>query len=426
MSETKRRNFLKSAPALAAGASFIGSSRVWGANDRIRVAIVGMGGRGGDLLRSAARTQGVEVAAICDPDENRMRKGQDELQSRSSQKARLVPDLRKLLEDREVDAVVITTCNHWHALATIWACQAGKHVYVEKPVSHNVFELQKMVEAARKYNRMVQAGTQRRSFGTFRKAIELIRGGTIGDLYMGRFLFTGARDSIGFQQPENPPDELLWDVWLGPAPKQPFHKNLVHYNWHWFWDFGNGELGNNGIHSMDIIAWGLDKGLPTRINSTGGRYGYKDQAETPNTQICTFEYQDGTQVVCEIRGLYTKNEMVMDFFGTKGHMRLDPNGRREILLGRNKAPEPDMGTLENIDHFRNFTDAIRAGKRELLNAEIEKAVPSMVPIHLANISYRLKRELRFDPARMRFVNDPEADRMLTRNYRQPYVVPEKV
>jgi len=426
-----RRNFLKYSSAIAAGTSLIGNSKAWaGANDRIRAAVIGMGGRGRDLMLHASGIEGVEVATICDPHERRMAKCADELQTKTEKRPKLEPDLRRIMEDKDIDAVTITSCNHWHALAAIWACQANKHAYVEKPVSHNIFEGRKMVEAARKYNRIVQGGTQRRSDGLFRKAVQLLHEGVIGEVYMARALIFGRRDSIGFKPIESPPSWLHWDLWLGPAPEQPYHGNLAHYNWHWFWDFGNGELGNNGSHALDVARWGLGKGLPSKIYSAGGRFGYLDQAETPNTQVNTFQYRDGTILTCEIRGLYTNPEAdgirwgVM-FYGSKGYMTLS-DGKYEIYMGRNENPEPDMGRFEDIDHYRNFIDAIRAGKGDMLQGEIEEIYLSCAICHLGNISYRLGRELHFDPQKEIFIGDDDANQLLTRGYRKPFVVPGRI
>jgi predicted dehydrogenase len=414
-----RRHFLAAASA--------GAAQTWAqANDRVRIAIAGLGGRGNDLLRQAVSLDKVQVAAVIDPDGNRAEKAAGEVLQRGGNRPRVESDLRRVLDDKNIDAVAIASTNHWHALLAIWAMQAGKDVYVEKPVSHNFFEGTKLVEAARKYNRVVQGGTQRRSFGRFRKAIQLIHDGTIGDIYQAKWVFPGTRESIGFKEPKAPPSWLNWDVWLGPAPQQPYHENLVHYNWHWFWDFGNGELGNNGIHLVDISRWGMRKRLPVRVYSTGGRFGYKDQAQTPNTQNITWLYEDGSSITAELRGLYTSEPMSWDFFGTKGHMHILADGRIRVRMGRNKQDEPEVEPLPNVDHMKNFTDAVRSRDWKSLNAEIEETHLSTALCHLGNISYRLGRELRFDPARNRFVNDAEADKLLTREYRKPYVVPEKV
>lgn len=414
-----RRHFLITASA--------GAAQSWAqANDRVRIAIAGLGGRGNDLLREAVALDKVQIAALVDPDGNRAEKAAAEVLKRAGNRPRLESDLRRILDDKEIDAVAIASTNHWHALLAIWSMQAGKDVYVEKPVSHNFLEGVRMVEAARKYKRVVQGGTQRRSFGRFRKAIQLIHGGALGDIYQAKWMFPGARESIGFKQPQQPPAWLNWDVWLGPAPMQPYHENLVHYNWHWFWDFGNGELGNNGIHLVDISRWGMKKRLPSRIYSTGGRFGYKDQAQTPNTQNITWVYDDGSSITAEMRGLYTSEPMSWDFFGTRGHLHIFADGKFQIVMGRNKQPEPEVEPLPNVEHMKNFTDAVRSRDWTSLNAEIEETHLSTALCHFGNISYRLGRELRFDSARNRFINDPEADKLLTREYRRPYVVPDKV
>jgi len=414
-----RRHFLLSGSALAATS--------WAqANDRVRVAIIGVGGRGSALIGEASAVPNVEVAALVDPDGRRTEEAATKLFAKTGRRPKLETDMRRVFDDKEIDAVAIATTNHWHALTAIWAMQAGKDAYVEKPVSHNIVEGRRIVEAARKYQRMSQGGTQRRSWGWFRKVAEVVQQGVIGDVYQAKWVFPGKRDSIGFKPTMPPPSWLNWDIWLGPAPDQPYHENLVHYNWHWFWDFGNGELGNNGIHLVDFSRWVMGRGLPTRIYSHGGRYGYKDQAQTPNTQIVTWTYDDGVSIIGEIRDLYTQEPMSWDFWGTKGHLHVTANGKFEILMGRNSKPEPPMEASEQLDHMKNFTDAVRTRDRTTLHAEIEETHQSTAMCHLGNISYRLGRELRFDPATEKFVNDEEANKFLTRQYRAPYVVPERV
>ena len=437
MQHISRRNFVGGA---VTAASLIGTSRSWaGANDRIRIAILGLGGRGGDHMKLAAQVPGVEVATFCDPDETQLEKRGAEFAQLTGRKPALEQDLRRVLDDKNIDAVTIATCNHWHSLAAIWACQAGKHVYVEKPVCHDLFEGRQMIAASQKYNRLIQGGTQRRSNGYFRRAVQALREGVIGDLYMARCIHYQLRDSLGFKSPEPPPLTLRWDLWVGPGPMQPFHRNLVHYNWHWFWDFGNGEIGNNGIHYVDVARWGLHKGLPSRIHSTGGRFGYKDQGQTPNAQLTTCEYDDGTQLVIEIRGRFTNSEDGMRsgviFYGSKGYLiaRLTDD-RADVYLGGSPKPEPALGKLDDVDrysedqlsHFHNFFDAIRAKQRDMLTAEINETYASTAITLLANISYRLGRELRFDPAQQRFTRDEEAHAMLVGAYRAPFIVPGRV
>lgn len=410
-----------------------------GANDRIRAAIIGMGDRGRDHMELLSRMEGVEVATFCDPDEHRMEEKASEFQSRGGKKPKLEPDVRRVLDDRDIDVITIAAPNHWHALATIWACQAGKHVYVEKPIAHDMVEGRMMVEAARKHQRVVQGGTQRRSNGRIRKAIQALHDGVIGDIYMARCIHFQLRDSLGFKPPEAPPSDLHWDLWLGPGPKQPFHRNLVHYNWHWFWDFGNGELGNNGVHFMDVARWGLQRGLPDRIYSVGGRYGYKDQGQTPNTQIVTYEFRDGPQLVMEIRGRFSNDEAGMSagvfFYGSKGYMAVssDQQGKCTVFLGDSKQPQPDLRSDEEgphrdmqVAHFQNFFDAVRAAKQEILHADVNEIYLSTAFALLGNISYRLGRELTFDSASQQFINDQAADEMLKGVHRSPYSLPAKV
>jgi len=276
MEEVTRRKFLKdtakTAATVAAGAGLFNINRLGRtASDEIRVAVMGIHGRGRDHIRAFCSIAGVRVVALCDPDTTLFPSRSKIVEEKQGHKPKTFDDVRKMLEDKEIDAVSIATCNHWHALGTIWACQAGKDVYVEKPACHNVFEGRKMIEAARKYKRIVQVGTQSRSNGGVRKAIELLHNGAIGEVYMARGLCYKPRWSIGFKPDETPPPTLNFDVWLGPAPKRPFNRNLVHYNWHWFWDFGNGDIGNQGVHQMDLARWGLGKELPVKVDSMGGR-----------------------------------------------------------------------------------------------------------------------------------------------------------
>ena len=413
---------------MTAGLTAVAASSGWAqANDRVRVAVIGVGSRGSAHIKEMLPVHGIEIAAVVDPDANRAEKAASEIKAKTGKGPRVESDMRRIFEDKSIDAVTIATTNHWHTLTAIWAMQAGKDVFVEKPVSHNIFEGIKLVEAARKYNRIAAGGTQRRWWGPWRKAVELMHAGVIGDIYQGNFLFTGARESIGFKPNAPVPGWLNWDLWLGPAQMQPYHENLVHYNWHWFWDFGNGELGNNGIHLLDITRWAMQRKMPSKVYSTGGRFGYKDQAQTPNTQNIIWSYDDGAQIVGQLRGLYTPEPMQWDFWGSKGHMHIDANGKFRITMGRNKTPEPEVTDIPaNIDHFANFAESIRARDRKLLQAEIEETALSTAMCHLGNTSYRLKRELTFDPKTMKYVGDPDAAALWTRRYRSPYVVPEKV
>jgi len=390
------------------------------------MAIVGVGSRGSAHIKEILPVANTEIVALVDPDGNRTEAAASIVSAKTGKRPRLESDMRRVFEDKNIDAVTIATTNHWHTLTAIWAMQAGKDVYVEKPVSHNIFESVQVVACARKYQRIAAGGTQRRWWGRFRKAAELVHGGLIGDVYQANFVFPGSRDSIGFKPVKEVPGWLNWDLWLGPAPMQPFHENLVHYNWHWFWDFGNGELGNNGIHTVDVARWIMNKKLPVRVHSSGGRFGYQDQAETPNTQNVTWTYADGSMIVGALRGLYTQETMSWDFFGTKGHLKMNADGKFRVKLGRQKELEPESEYPANLDHFANFADAVRARDPKLLHAEIEETALSTTMCHLGNTAYRLKRELRFDPERMVYPDDAEAQKLATREYRAPYIVPTRL
>ena len=286
-----RRDFLKRAGAGSALASFVvsgtkASGRVLGANDRVRIAVAGINGRGRTHLTGFAQMKGVEIAYLVDPDSRLFASRSKIVNERAGNTPACVQDVRQALDDKNLDAISIVTPNHWHSLMAIWACQAGKDVYVEKPCSHNVFEGRKLVEAARKYGRIVQHGTQRRTDPQWIQLAGDVRSGKYGKLLVSYGYASRTRRSIGIKDPQDPPRELDFDLWLGPAPVRPFRTNLVHYNWHWRWDFGNGEIGNMGSHQLDVCRWAMPDGAkPKSVVSLGGRFGYKDQGETPNTQL---------------------------------------------------------------------------------------------------------------------------------------------
>lgn len=444
MTEVTRRDFMKKGATLTAGAALgLGalkrSTAAWaGANDRVRMAVIGIRGRGSGHLSGFAGLDGVEVATMCDVD-TRLFAGL--AKSIFSDKGRKVPktehDMRRVFEDKDIDAVSIATPNHWHSLAGIWACQAGKHVYVEKPCSHNVWEGRQLVEAARKHNRIVQHGTQSRTAPAIREGMQKIREGLIGEVYMAKGMCYKWRDTIG-KKPDAPvPEGVHYDIWLGPAPERPFSENRFHYNWHWHWDYGNGDMGNQGVHQMDLARWGLGVGLPAKVSSMGAHFMFDDDQETPNTLISTFFYPEdgpkGKMLVFETRHWMTNHETRLNegelndcgnlFLGSEGYMVMDGGGYK-TFLGKNREPGPSGD--EPGDHFANFIAALRSGKREDLNAEVEEGHLSSALCHLGNISYRLGRSLEFDPKTERFIGDAEADAMLSRNYRAPFVVPSVV
>jgi predicted dehydrogenase len=413
-------------------------ARAWAANDKVNVAIVGVGSRGGNHVGDFTRRQDLNLAAVCDVDTGQTERAVQRYEKARNVKPKVYQDLRKLYEDKDVDAVIICTPNHWHALATIWACQAGKDVYVEKPVSYNPFEGERMVAAARRYNRMVQGGMQRRSLTHKKRAIELLRQGYIGDVYMGRGLCYKRRQSIG-HKPDGPaPPGVDWDLFLGAAPLRPFNPNRFRYNWHWFWDTGNGDIGNQGIHELDFARWGLNKpGNPKTVYSGGGKYVYDDDQETPNTQTAVYDYGD-CMLTFEVRGLPTGAESEMElrgenfignlFYGSKGYMVVEDSNFK-TFLGDKREPGEAMKIVEprqdeNTAHVTNFLDAVRSRRQRDLVAEVREAAISADLVHMANISYRTGRKLILEPgAATRFAGDEEANRLLTRHpYRSPYVV----
>lgn len=405
-------------------------------NDTIGVGIVGLNGQGKTHMRQFSEIEGVRIVALCDVDERVLQQAGAMVEQRTGTRPKLYTDLRQLLEDSTVDAVSTATPNHWHALLTIWACQAGKDVYVEKPACWSFEEGEAMIQAARKYNRIVQVGHQTRSDPTTRLAVQRAWAGEIGTIYLSRGLCYKPRGPIGIQPDTDPPAWLNWELWQGPATRRPFNLNYVHYNWHWFWNYGNGDLGNQGVHQVDIARWFLNKRYPVKVHSTGGRYGYEDQGETPNTQVATFEYEDGTLLVFEVRGLFTNDEQGAKIgnlvYGASGYMssgdgyqpRRSP---QETLPERENASRPPLSGTGEANHYRNFVQAVRSRRVDDLHCDVEEGVISAQLVHLANISYRLGRSLRFDPARKQFVGDREANAML-RRAQQPkgFEIPKRI
>ncbi len=453
-SSISRRNFLnqsiKTTTGLVAlsGVTFLAHpERVFGAADRVRVAVCGIHGRGKDHLGGFSRLPNVEIAALCDVDENLLKERLSGEESRGSSKPQTFTDVRKLLEDKSIDAISIATPNHWHALIAIWACQAGKDVYVEKPCSHNFWEGRQLVRAAQKYNRIVQHGTQIRSSPAVREAVQKIQQGLIGDDYLARGLCFKWRDTIGRAPVETVPSGVDYDLWSGPAPLKPFTHNRFHYNWHWIWDTGNGDLGNQGVHQIDVARWGLGVKYPNRISAVGGHFMFDDDQETPNTLNCAFEFDlpDGRRkmIEFEVRHWITNHEAEIGqgrlmggnntigniFYGSKGYLGTgdeDANGYK-TWLGRGQEAGPHAHAVG--DHYANFIDCVRSRTRENLNAPIEEGHISCALIHLANASYRLGRSLRFDPETEQVIGDDEANHLLRevdRGYRSPFVIPEEV
>jgi predicted dehydrogenase len=426
-----RRKFLQTA---AVGTAVLGlptiiPSRAFGANDRLRVAVIGLNGRGKDHINGFSNLTNVEVATLCDVDDVVLQKTASDFETKYRRKVKTEQDLRRVYEDKDIDAVSIATPNHWHALAAIWACQAGKDVYVEKPACHNLYEGRKLVEAAAKYNRIVQHGVQLRSSVAIQEAIQHLRDGLIGKVYMARGTVYKWRADIGNQGTSPVPQGLNWDLWQGPAQAREFSKNYVHYNWHWFWDYGNGDIGNQGIHETDLCMWGLDVGLPEVITSAGGKFLWNDCKETPEVLTSTYHYpKQGKIIEFEVRPWMTNKEDGVEvgniFYGDKGYMVINGYSDYKTYLGRNREPGPARNA--GGDHYKNFADAARARDKKMLNGPVETAYMAASLAHLGNIAYRLGRTLNFDPQKEVFVGDKQANAMLTRKYRAPYVIPTTV
>jgi predicted dehydrogenase len=430
-----RRYFMmSSAAATAAQAVRTNASP----NDTVRVAVVGCGGRGASHMGAWTSLPNVQLAALVDVDDSHSERYIGQLQRRGKNPVPTFRDIRKVLDDKNIDAISIATPNHWHTLQTIWACQAGKDVYVEKPCSHNVFESKQIIAAARKYNRLVQMGSQSRSSPALQEAVQKMRSGELGDLYMARGLCYKFRNTIGKTPVEPVPPGVDYDMWTGPAPLRPFTKNRFHYNWHWFWDTGNGDLGNQGIHEVDIARWGLGVTHPTKVSSIGGKFMFDDDQETPNTQTCSFEFNVGGKkkmMTFEVRHWYSNHEAGIGgeragntigntFYGSEGYLVIDGYNKYYTYMGKEGKPGP--ARTDRDAHFENFITGVRSRKVGDLNAEIEEGALSCVLVHLANISFRLGRTLNWDEKTWTVKGDAEANAMLTRAYRKPYVVPEKV
>lgn len=490
MEKIPRRRFLRSSLLAAAALKTLPllaqtsvKARVTGANGDVRCAVVGLNGRGKNHVEALSKLSGVRLVALCDVDSAVLGK---ELQKAKDGGTSVEghTDLRRLLENKDIDAVTFATPHHWHALGAIWAAQAGKDVYVEKPASHNVWEGRKMVEAARKYDRMMQCGAQCRSSVGLQEAIAWLREGHLGKIVRARGLCYKRRESIGKTTgPQPVPETINYDLWCGPAPLDPPRRNSkkngsVHYEWHWLWEYGNGDLGNQGIHQMDIARWVLgEPELSPRILSIGGRLGYDDDGVTPNTQVVLHDYK-AAPLIFEVRGLPAGRELARmdDYHGASIGVVVDCEGGSMVIPSYTRATVYDKAGKEiktyeaGGNHFENFIQAVRSRKHTDLRADILEGHLSSALCHTGNISHRLGKPLspegirdavkadrdlaeslermethlganqvdlqksplilgealKMNPKTERFINNPRADQLLTREYRRPFVVPEKV
>jgi len=406
MSKLTRRDFIKS--SMAAGVAMTLASpysRVRGANNDIRIGVVGIGGQGSNHINYFHKLPGVRVVALCDADKDYLGKRVNDFKKRNERVDGYV-DVRRLLEDKSIDAITSATPNHWHSLVTVWACQAGKDVYIEKPVSHEIWEGRKMVEAARKYNRIVQTGTQRRSSEAYREAYEYINEGHIGAIKWVRGFcykprFSGNGIVHGTNGPNPVPEGVDYNLWCGPAEMEPLRRQQLHYKWHWVWNTGNGDLGNQGIHEMDLARWALgDPKLAPRVISIGGRFAVGDAGETANTQIVFLDYKPAP-LIFEVQGLpRKKGDSSMDNYrGTRiGVVVQCEKGYFAAGEGGGWIYDNDGNKIEQLtgsggEHHQNFIDAVRSRKVSDLNADIEKGHFSSALCHMGNVSYRLGKKM---------------------------------
>lgn len=430
-----RRDFIKKASlgsvSFALGMSAKSYGNILGANERIQTGIMGVNGRGRSLARNFARQQGVEVTYICDVDENAMVKAISAVNEIQKKKPKGVKDFRAILEDKSLDALVIAAPDHWHAPASILACKAGKHVYVEKPCSHNPHEGELLIDAARKYNRIVQMGSQRRSWPKLIEGVQEIKDGIIGRAYFAKGWYTNTRPSIGYGKSAEVPAWLDYELWQGPAPRREYQDNLIHYNWHWFWHWGTGEALNNGTHEIDLMRWGLDVDYPIRVTSVGGRYHYQDDWETPDTQVISFDFEGRKSMEwegrsCTGRPIEGSGRGVV-FYGENGSVVTTGDNGYSVYDNKNKLVKEvkDDNATDTLDttgpgdkldayHISNFLECMRKGKRP--NAEIETGHKSVLLCQLGNIAQRTGKTLNCDQRNGHIIGDKEAMALWARDY----------
>ncbi len=425
-----RRRFLKDTARAGLAAGLVAAPNVFSrplkTDRRLRIAVVGVRGRGRNHAESFAAIPDVEVCALCDPDLNVIPRAAADVEKRQGKAPERVQDFREVLDDKTIDAISIATPDHWHAHATIWACQAGKDVYVEKPCSHRIREGRLMVDAARKYERIVQHGTQSRSGGTFKSAREFLKTKQLGKIRVGKVINSQRRDDIGRKSDGTPPKGVDYDLWLGPAPESPFNPNRFHYNWHWHWDYGTGDIGNDGVHAIDYCRWLMGVENPLAVSASGAKLFFEDDQQTPDTQTVTFEF-DGCHMIYEMRIWTPYDEHGMGngaiLYGENGYMEISPHGWRVTWKGNKPGPRGEGGS-RGPEHFRNFVDCVRS--REKPNAEILEGHLSSRLCHLGNIATRVGKRLRFDAETESFLDADDANRLLTREHRKPFAIPDPV
>ncbi|MFD0794866.1 Gfo/Idh/MocA family protein [Mucilaginibacter litoreus] len=434
----KRRTFIQNMAVSGTGLLLASNSATAGIfndspNKKIIIGVMGVNSRGDFLAEKLAALTDVEIGYICDVDSNAMNKCIAKIEKATGKKPKGITDVRQLLEKKDLDALVIAAPDHWHAPATILACQAGKHVYVEKPCSHNPHEGEMAIAAAAKYNRLVQMGSQRRSFSNVQKMIDELHKGIIGRVYFARGWYANNRKSIGVGKPAPVPANLNYELWQGYAPRRPYKDNLIHYNWHWFWNWGTGEALNNGTHEIDVMRWGLGADYPNRVTSGGGRFAFKDDWETPDTQTIVANFPNDTALSWEGRSCNSFNSEGVGrgvvFYGDHGTINYGGGNGYQVFDYDNKLVKEikdetpvDAGNkvspTELLDraHLQNFVNAIRGD--EQLNQTIINGHKSTVIPQLGNIAQRVGRVLNLDPQNGHIMNDPDAAKLWSREYAQ--------
>ncbi|QDU81658.1 Inositol 2-dehydrogenase [Polystyrenella longa] len=413
-----RRQFLGQTALGAAGLTALNSAIARGADEEPSKVVIGvMGMQRGKALAARFITQpGVEIRYTCDTDSGRAEAGASAVEKSGAARPKAIGDFNEILNDPEVDALVCAAPNHWHAPATILACAAGKHVYVEKPCCHNPYEGEVMIQAARKHNRAVQMGSQRRSSANIQKAIQLMHDGAIGRVYSAKAYHSANRGTIGTGKPADVPAELDYELWQGPAPRTPYLDNRVHYNWHWFWHWGNGELGNNGIHSLDLCRWGLGVEYPIKVTSTGGRYAYQDDQQTADTHSVGFEFKDRKAITWQGLSCNGHKDGFATFYGETGTIAIDSSGGFQQFNKTDSVVLEEKGNNGDLEHIVDFINAVRTNEPLKLNAEIEEGHKSTLLCHLGNIAHRTGRTLNCNPDNGHIIGDDAAMKYWKREY----------
>jgi len=441
MSTISRRTWLKTAGVTTAMAA----SRTASANDRVVIGVMGIRDRGWDLTLEFAQRRDVEIRYLADPDSRLFEERAQKVEKLTGKRPQCVQDFRRMLDDKEVDAIAIATPDHWHALGTILACQAGKDVYVEKPTSHSIWESRKMVEAARKHDRVVQVGTQNRSADYVKEAIAYTKLPEFGAVHFVRVVNSKLREPMKAEPDTDSPEGVDYDMWLGPAPMRKYNLNHFHYNWHWFWNYGGGDLANDGVHQIDLARWAIERTLPKAVSSTGATYSLDDQRETPDTQTVTWEFDGVTMVLEQVLWTPYMRKTPLDLRDTNAAPNWPFNGTRVEIYGEKRfmylgrmgdgwAAYDEEGKqlldkrgayrATGTAHAANFIDCVKSRKRP--NADIEEGHFSTLLAHYGNAAYRTGRRLHIDTRTEGFLNDNEANGLYKRKYREPWVVSERV